>query len=49
MQKQLKMTISIRSKNTKWTQKGHIYLYKVLKRHGVYPSIEKIIWGEMHE
>lgn len=27
--------------NTKWTQKGHIFIYQFLKKHDVYPTIEK--------
>lgn len=28
--------------NTKWTQKGHIFIYQLLKKHDVYPTIEKL-------
>jgi prophage antirepressor-like protein len=28
--------------NTKWTQKGHIFIYQFLKKHDVYPSIETL-------
>ena len=28
--------------STKWTQKGHIFIYELLKKHDVYPTIEKL-------
>lgn len=31
---------SVMKPNTKWTQKGHIFIYQLLKKHDVYPTIE---------
>lgn len=31
---------SVMKPNTKWTQKGHIFIYQLLKKYDVYPTIE---------
>lgn len=32
--------------NTKWTTKGHIFIYQFLKKHDVYPMIERLFEKE---